>query len=470
MKNPETVKRDYLNQHARPVTRRDFITRGLYGACGMAFAPTLLGWLLENQANAKSASASAPKFITFDLAGGAALFANFLVGGRGGPEDLLPSYSLLGWDPKAPGALDRRFGLPMAGAGVSQLLQGILATASAEAQTNLRIGSLLHAAQIDTADNPLSILSLVAASQLCKGGVMSSSLGIKQTLSGGKSQSLLDLASNRPFFVNDLDVFVNSVGLGGALTPESDKNKQRIAKLLNRLSRTQLKKLVGGPLSQAGFDYIASGLDALPTRIEIGNQLDARLDPDFQQIYSISPASDSKSAAVLRAALAMTTLKGIAGPCVITIEGCDYHDQTQSSGDAKDLEIGQEIGRVIEAARRLKTSVFIHVITDGGIYPNAGTRTWAGDDVEKCMSLVGLYTPSAPPQPYLAGRMQIGSYTANQGADRTTLVGGNPAVAANAAFANYLSAAGRMDLLNSVYPASLPAKDLEPALLFGAIS
>jgi len=462
-------KQDYLNQHSKPVTRRDFISRGLYGACGYVVAPSVLGWLLGGDSKADPTKAS-PKFITFDLVGGAAMFGNFLVGGAGGPEDLLKSYSLLGWDPRAASALDRRFGLPMAANNVSQMLSGILQTASAAAQKNFRMGSLLHVAQIDTADNPLSILGLVSASGLASGGTISSPTGLKDTFSGGRSGPLFDIPANRPTFVKDVSTLVNSVGLSGNLTTLSDDKKVKAAKLLSRLSTSQAKAMLGGPLSQAGFEYLSGLFGPLPDHIQSGAFMDPRKNLDFQQIYGISEASAQNDPQVLRAALAMNTLAGNTGPSVITIEGCDYHDGTQTTGDAKDLEIGKEIGKVIEAAARLKTPLVIHIITDGGIYPLANTRKWTGDNVETCMTVMGVYQPNGVPAYYANNRMQIGAYTQNQGADRSTLIGSNTALVANAAFANYLSIAGRMDLLTSVFPKTLGASQLESTLLFGAIS
>ena len=462
-------KLDYLNQHSRPVTRRDFISRGLCAGAGTVMAPTVLGWLGQNLAfsEARAAeAATAPKFITFDCAGGAALFANFLVGGAGGAIDLLPTYDKLGWNPKATGALDSRFGLPMA-TKESKILAGILGATSPEAQAGLRFGSLLHIGQIDTSENPLSILSLIDSSRLSTGSLIEGALGLNQTPSGGISKPLLDLTGNRPYFVRDLPTLISAVGLGGEYMKYGDIDRRRVAKLMGRLSSSQLGTFLNGGLTQAAHDYLSTSFKQMEGKATTTTALDPRLNPDFQQLYGIAPGSDGTATNVLRAALVMNTLAGNTGPSVITIQGCDYHDGTQTTGDAKDLEIGTEIGRAVEAAKRLKVPLFIHVITDGGIYPDPGTRVWRGDSVETSMSVLGYYHPTQAPQYHVAGRVQIGAYTSNQGADRSTLIGANPALAANAALANYLSIAGKLDLLSTIYPQSIPANQLEQTLIFG---
>ena len=62
--------------------------------------------------------------------------------------------------------------------------------------------------------------------------------------------------------------------------------------------------------------------------------------------------------------------------------------------------------------------------------------------------------------------MQVGAYTGQQGADRSTLIGSNPALAAYAAFANYLSAAGRLDLFEKLAPGIFRPAELDQVLIF----
>ena len=156
-------------------------------------------------------------------------------------------------------------------------------------------------------------------------------------------------------------------------------------------------------------------------------------------------------------------LKGQSGPGVISIGGCDYHDGTQTAGDTKDREIGIEIGRAVEYAHKIQVPLMIQVITDGGIYPREGSRTWQGDSVDTCMSVVGYYRPDAAPK-YI--RQQVGAYTNTQGADQSTIVGANPLFAAYGVFANYLQAAGRLGEFQKIIPGVFSDQQLQSLLIF----
>ena len=100
--------------HKVGVSRRDLLAHGFYSAAAMLFVPSI-PLLLEREARAADCGGATGKpalpFMTFDMAGGSALAGNCLVGKQGGARDLLRAYDLLGWDPRASGALDDRFGL-----------------------------------------------------------------------------------------------------------------------------------------------------------------------------------------------------------------------------------------------------------------------------------------------------------------------------------------------------------------------
>src|SRR4051812_23401966 len=101
-----------LENHARPVSRRDFLARGLITGAATVVAPAFLGALLNprtanalspdinpgNMCNIQLGAGKVP-FICFDLAGGANIAgSNVLVGQQGGQLDLLTTagYSKLG--------------------------------------------------------------------------------------------------------------------------------------------------------------------------------------------------------------------------------------------------------------------------------------------------------------------------------------------------------------------------------------
>src|SRR5690606_28490834 len=115
-------------------------------------------------------------------------------------EDLISSYDLLGWDPRAGASLDARFGVPMA-ARYSHMLAGILPTASAPAQANLRMGSFCHFARDDTSGNPLSSGSLVARTGY-RGLIVPKGVGTRSSNSGGNSDVVGADPTLRPLAVS----------------------------------------------------------------------------------------------------------------------------------------------------------------------------------------------------------------------------------------------------------------------------
>ena len=89
-------------------------------------------------------------------------------------------------------------------------------------------------------------------------------------------------------------------------------------------------------------------------------------------------------------------------------------------GDQRDLEAGQMIGRILEAAARKNTPVVIYVFTDGGVSaggttdPANGRLVWAGDSGQRSGSLMLAFHPAGKPAMRSASR-QMGWYKAQSG-------------------------------------------------------
>ena len=136
MKN---LKKHLNDGKHRLVTRRDFLSHGLISFGAWAAVPSVLGIGMQKALAADcggGAVSSMTPFMVFDMAGGASLPGNFLVGKQGGPQDLLASYSQLGWNPRESGGLNTDFGLPMS-AKYSKMLAGILKNSSAEERAKI---------------------------------------------------------------------------------------------------------------------------------------------------------------------------------------------------------------------------------------------------------------------------------------------------------------------------------------------
>jgi hypothetical protein len=177
------------------------------------------------------------------MSGGGALPGNFLVGKKGGPEDLLSSYDLMGWDPKTVG-YDKRFGIPMAANNVSKIFQGMTTTMSAEAQANLRMGSYCHLGQDDSSINTNSAIIEVSKAGL-KGTAILNGMGLVNSISGGNSSVPDKQALFKPFVVSNVNDVIGSTGyeyLTGAMPRTA---LEGLAKANVELQREQIKKYEG---------------------------------------------------------------------------------------------------------------------------------------------------------------------------------------------------------------------------------
>jgi hypothetical protein len=472
MKNKTKQELKYYEGHRKAVTRRDFLAQGLISASAMTMLPGLGSLLMSKSVLAQTIG---PKldpnmvpFLVFDMAGGGALPANFLVGGRGGAEDMLSNYDLLGWDPRQNGALDRRFGLPM-GALVSGMFRGITETATADAMARLKMGSFCHSADIDTQGNPLSAIALVAQAgyqgELVQKIVAAITEQSPNSRSGGNSDVATLLPPPTPLIVSRVNDLLNSVSFGTAFDGMPVGSLNRLAthslnvalhQILSLPNTEQGRKL--GQLTEESFRR-SSAL------VESTTGLDPRIDQAVLETYGIAAGTDDANTTAVEAAVVMNTLKGQSGPGCITLGDCDYHTGGSEKGDLKDREMGQKIGRAVQLAHRLQRPLFFQLITDGGCDNAQGTRNWTGDSAGKCMTVIGYYRPDAPPA---MRRSQVGHYTSGQVADGSTLIGSEPFKVAFAVLANYLNVIGKLGDFEKYAPSGLftPAQ-LESLLIYG---
>lgn len=457
-----------FSDHPRPLTRRQFLSQGLISYSASMFVPSVFSMAFGSKSVFAEGSIGADvPFLVFDLAGGAAMPANFLVGGAGGPEDLLKSYDTLGWDPRAGGSLDRSFGLPLAAANGggkdSKILAGILATASEGARHNLRMGSFCHFSQDDSSNNKTSAVALVAKAGL-RGHHIPNGLGQNASLSGGNSEAIGAEPLYKPLQIKRVTDVTESLSYGPGLKDFPSAALRALGLGARRLSALQNNKLDkkqrGNELGQATDKAHEANL----VYAEGVKGVDPRQEEQFKTIYGLNEVTGPDNADAVKASIVMNVLKRNVGPGVITIGGCDYHDSTQTTGDNKDLEIGREIGRAVEAAHQLGKPLFFQILTDGGVYAKDGKREWIGDSGDRSLSVVGFYNPKgASNQP----RLQVGRYTDGQGIDRDSLVGSDPVKAAYAVFANYLNVCGRLGDFEKVAPRGVfTPQELDSLLVF----
>jgi hypothetical protein len=459
-----TDKNKLYSVHSKPTTRREFLSRSFTGIATAAVLPSIGMQLLSQMAPSELLAAqnvSLP-MLTFDLVGGASLSGNFLVGGPGGPEDLLPTYDLLGWDPKNGYSTD--FGLPMAPPSVSKIREGInsVLTNYPQAIANFRLGSFCNFSRDDTAGNSLSALQMVSKAGL-SGSFIRSGVGSIDSLSGGNSMGVFQELSYKPLRVSGAREIINSLTMGQALKKMKPTQVKRIIDSVKNLSQSQKAKL---ETTQNGKELFASFQDSIEANKNFAGDIegvDPRLEPAAKTAYGINETTAEKDSKALISTIVMNVLKGHTGPGVVSIGGCDYHDGTQTTGDNKDREIGENIGRAVLLAHLLQKPLFIHIISDGSVYPKKGTRIWVGDAGEKSLSVIGIYDPKGPRS---MKRVQVGSYTKGQGVDRDHLIGADPVKVTQAVFANYLSAQNQLGLFEKYVPNVFSGSQLDSLLIF----
>jgi hypothetical protein len=468
--------------HAKPSTRREFLSQGMIQASSYFFLPSVLASVLgPRAAQAACATAASPSgllpLVILDMSGGAGLHGNFIVGKEGGALDYLSSYSTMGVEflpQNTAGSVDRTFGAPM-WTTVSNIRKGMRDNMSTAAIDRTSIMTVCHTATDDSKGNRLSPQLLASKAGLV-GSVLRTGVAF-----GGRSPSPIIDASLAAFQMRSPTSLRDLFGYGSISSLESDNSKKGLAAALRRLNQVQsplLQSLTTAPALSNAFECAHLAQDGLVGRLAA---LDARLDPVVQEVYGITATATDANA--LRAAVVYHALKGHTGPGVIEIAGCDYHDATRTRGNLKDEEIGRELGRILELARRLGTGVVVVGITDGSVYSkpagaNAATSpavrdpvtnalAWVGDAGTKGLSFLACYKPSGRPAMV---RTQIGHFldNSNPGADRESFFGSNPAMVANILFANYLTLSGRPDLFDvAVAAAAFPRSEMSNILAFG---
>lgn len=451
--------------HQGPVSRRDFLAVSLQSAVAGFALPSLFDLLIrEKRAWALDCGtrvADLMPFLVFDCIGGASLSGNWVVGKQGGAEDFLQSYDTMGipTSPVNGEPVDRQFGTPMY-TNFSKIREGLLVATSPDTRTRLRMVSFCNASQDDSGDNMLSPLMLVSQFGL-QGKYFKTGLGSLNSLSGGRSKCPVNRASLKPLFVSGVDDITGALSYGPILSNLSAKQRESIAKALVKLSRTQASSFDKFKLGDQIKQLAECGYLKNMEYITPPNDIDPRRNADCQSIYGINSTTISVNAQL--PAVVYNVLKRNCGPGVIAIPGCDYHDGTQTTGDAKDLEIGTHIGRAVELASRLKSPLAFSVITDGSVYSDKGTRVWRGDAGVKGLAIMGVFNPQgAPPIRFT----QVGHYTDGQGVERTTYVGSDPKRVSYAIFANYLNLHGKLGEFSN----QVPNQEFDSAQIDGHIA
>jgi len=480
--------------HRPPVTRREFLGRGMLSAGATVVGVSSLFSLFANPRKAYAtlaadiqalvaspcnirAGAGKIPFIAFDLAGGGNIAgSNALVGGLGGQLDFLSTagYNKLGLPGNmipnssvgAGNFVNTTLGLAMHSD--SAYLRGISQRAAISTLNNVNGAVIPAISQTDTDLNPhnpmYGIHSAGAAGDLL---VL---IGTEATASGGNSMApayMIDPTVNPTVVTNPSDVtgLVNTGSLVGLL---DQADAVSVLESVERISAAKLGQVSTNIPSQdaAIKDLVqCSYVDSAYLVDRYGNAL-AALDPTKDThitgsggIFSTTDLQDSDFLAT--ASVMKMVVNGYAGAGTIEMGGFDYHDSTRATGEQRDFKAGQCIGACLEYAARVGLPLMIYVFSDGSLVSNGmpdnsvngrGKGIWLADNSATAASLMLVYDPKAKPT---ALTHQIGYYNADGSVMSTSSPAANAVnLLAETVILNYLALHGQAGAFQTMTYAS----------------
>jgi len=482
-----------LENHKKPITRREFLGRGLIAGSAMVIAPSLMG-LLGTKAYAAVTEAECGivagaggngkiPFMAYDLSGGANIAgSNVIVGGVAGQTDFLSDagYSLLGLPPKfLPSVAGQITTMDAGGLGLkwhadSALLKGIRDIATQTTLNNVNGAIICARSGNDTSNNPHNPMYGIYKAGL--DGDLVSLIGTKSSDSGGNSvapASMIDLSVRPTKIASGADARgLVDTGKLAQLFPDPN-NAKSVLQAIERISAKKLTKIQADAaldkLVECGYlgSTVASSGDASRTDINADSQL----------ISVFTNAGFNMSDFPKTSAVAKLVVNGIAGAGTVQIGGYDYHDSTRTTGDARDRRAGQEIGAALEYARLVGKPLMIYIFSDGSVASDGKTDStgkgiWKGDNESTAASLMLVYSPTGLP-PIANNNQQIGYFRDNGSAETAaTVVSNNVDQLAESIVLNYMALHNDQGRFSTVLPSQglgTTAADLDKLIAFAPI-
>lgn len=482
--------------HARPVTRRDFLSQGFLSGSAFAMGGGLLS-MFSNPREAYAAlsgdldtigcgiaTAGAGKipFIAFDLAGGANISgSNVLMGQEGGQMDFLSTsgYSKLGLPGDMVPGLTDAAGLPYANTDFglafhsdSAFKRGIDMSAPGRGpQLN---GAVFPArSDNDTGNNPHNPMNGIA-----KAGANGSILtlaGSENSASGGNSTLPIMLMdpSLQPTKVDRPSDVVGLVDTGQLVGILSARDATAVMESAYRLSQQKMgivtPDLVVQDMVRCGYMKAADIAERFG-----GTPLDPGLDPAIVGPTGIFTTAEfngngrdgqefRKTAAIMK-----LVINGFAGAATIEMGGYDYHGGARAEGEVKDFRAGRCMGACIEYAARVGVPLMMYVFSDGSLSSNGaidnstdgrGKGEWVSDNSSTAGSFFLVFNPSGAaqlrtsPGKTAAQHQQIGYMDGGASVVRgATPVANNVNLLVNAVILNYMALHGEEGNFETLFP------------------
>lgn len=451
--------------HGKPVTRRDFLASGLISFSSSLVLPSFVATLARSgnaeaaELICKTAGASdLCPFISIKLSGGMAMAANFIPMDKGG--QLLPSYSKMGMGLGSTVPISYEFANKASFYANSSLLAGIRNEASVLTLANSNFVGVCVRSQDDSSGNKFDITGLVNNSGL--NGKILPNLGKANTETGVNNQFAY-LRPPAPLIISSYEDVVGSLGVSGSLATLNQTQKSNLFKTIQNLTSSQssaIQNMTGGTLLARLLGCAAADNTNL-----IANNSSLNIDPlsntQFSQVWGITANSNKGSQDFVFATMVFNALNGNASTVNLEMGGFDYHNNTRTSGDARDLEAGTVIGRVLQSLAVMGKKGFIVVTSDGAVSsPDSDTAggPWSSDRGTAGASYMMCYDPAGA---HLVKSGQLGYFNSGQTADDSFLTGSSAELAAGAMFVNYLSFNKKLNLVETLLPRVFSTSDID---------
>jgi hypothetical protein len=459
--------------HGRPVTRREFLGRGLISGLGIVMAPSLLGFLARSPAayaqaaecGVSVAAAGKVPFLCFDLAGGASIAgSNVMVGGKGGQQDFLPAdgYKKLGLPadmlPSLPGQLNTELGLAFHSD--SAMLRGIASKTTAATRANVNGAVFCARSENDTGNNPHNPMYGIAKAGA--EGDLVVLIGSESTESGGRSRapaSMVDL-SIRPTKVSRASDASGLVDTGKLSKLLSGPDAVRVLQAVEELSAAKVSKLTEEQLVKQLITCSYQQTSDMVSRYGDPTMLDPTRDARIQALFSaadLNKVDYRKTAAVMK-----LVVNGYAGAGTVQLGGFDYHNSTRATGELRDFVAGQCIGAALEYAAQVGTPLMIYVFSDGAVDSNGkvdnsadgrGKGIWKSDNQTTAATFLLVYNPAGRPALTREANQQVGFYKANGSLETgATPISNSVDQLAAAIVLNYMALNGDLGRFGQVLP------------------
>ncbi|MCB9091641.1 MAG: hypothetical protein H6621_08595 [Halobacteriovoraceae bacterium] len=435
------------NHDSKIVTRRDFVAHGLMGATSFLFAPSLINGMLSNNAFAQANPAcstgggggSSIPFMVFNGTGGGTYTKCFAPRAKDGGEFLnADALSIHGIGPTAnpttnPGVLDMSAGAPMIT--TSGLYRG-LAQALGDNMGKMFACTIPNRSENDGTNSNNSPAAVIGA---IRGGDQAAYIG--------DANSALNIGSGIPTVVamNDADAARNlaDTGLLGEALGGNNDNIGKFFDSIKSLSDSHLRSFASHQISDPLKQIIGCGYQN--AKESILSITPDGLDPRGKAEIDGPFGGDNGSKL---AAMSWLVAKGFAGSGMYNMNGYDYHGRGAAAIDAKDVEMGQSVGRYLATCLALGKPGIAVILGDGGAAAKRGDTAEdangmlaaRSDSSDVCsVNIIGV-TPGEKPE-FI--KTQIGTYRDSGQSDAASLT----SVPLNAMIAVVITYLGLLDRL-----------------------